>query len=203
MEEERGQSLVFANDFERRVWVASFEAECAKEKCSQLAALNADARLSLFRAMDPMEYANRRDFECDEPQSESLAERPAIAVKPSDIQWPTAEELAAFICVKRVDEPHAISASHKLLSFIERRFGRGITDKVNTMGLHQDIKKACAEAAPGIARAGDGSEAAISGLPHYVGLLMKACVRDGAVIDELRRQGIVVTLEPIKLNEYA
>ena len=57
MDETKSGEFVFGDVYERRVWVAAFEAECRAE-CSQLAAMNADARLSLFRAMSPMAYAN-------------------------------------------------------------------------------------------------------------------------------------------------
>lgn len=62
------------------------------------------------------------------------------------------------------------------------------------MGLHQDIRVACAEAAPGIARAAEGSEASIANLPAYVADLMVTLVRYGNVVDALKARGIDVAV---------
>jgi len=69
------------------------------------------------------------------------------------------------------------------------------------MGLHDDIKAACSEAAPAIARAAEGTEAAIYHLPLRVADLMAVLVNDGRVIDALERKGITITIrqrEPAK-----
>lgn len=52
-----GSEFLFRDEYEKRVWVATFEVECKTAGHSQVAASNADDRLSLFRVMDPMVYA--------------------------------------------------------------------------------------------------------------------------------------------------
>lgn len=60
------------------------------------------------------------------------------------------------------------------------------------MGLHNEIKNACAQAAPAIARAAEGSEASIYNLRFAVADLMVTLVKDGSVIDALKSRGIDV-----------
>ena len=74
--------------------------------------------------------------------------------------------------------------------------------KENQMGLHQDIKAACAEAAPKIAQAAEGSEASIYNLRYAVADLMTVLARDGAIVDALAAKGVRVTIEAKEPAKY-
>lgn len=63
------------------------------------------------------------------------------------------------------------------------------------MGLHDEIRAACAEAAPAIARAADGSEASIYNLRFCFANLASVLMKDGAVVDALKAKGITVSID--------
>ena len=71
------------------------------------------------------------------------------------------------------------------------------------MGLHEEIKAACAGAAPVIARAADGSEASIYNLRFAIADLMAVLVKDGAVIDALKHKGVIVKVQVPEPDKYA
>jgi hypothetical protein len=71
------------------------------------------------------------------------------------------------------------------------------------MGLHDEIKSACAKATPAIARAAEGSEASIYNLRFAVADLMVTLVKDGSVIDALKSKGIEVLVHTPTPEKYA
>jgi len=70
----------------------------------------------------------------------------------------------------------------------------GKAGRVVDVSLHEKIKAACAEAAPRLATAATGTEAAIYHLPLVVADLLAALIDDGRVINALERKGITVSV---------
>ena len=71
------------------------------------------------------------------------------------------------------------------------------------MGLRRDIMVACAEAAPAIASAAEGSEASIYGLRYRFADLAAVLLRDGGVVDALKAKGISVTIDRPRPRKFS
>lgn len=71
------------------------------------------------------------------------------------------------------------------------------------MSLHEDIKSACALAAPAIARAAAGSEASIYNLRFAAAALFAVLINDGAFLDALKVHRISVRIDPILPRKHS
>lgn len=71
------------------------------------------------------------------------------------------------------------------------------------MSLHENIKAACALAAPAIGRAADGSEASIYNLRFAAAALFAALLNDGAFVDALKAHRITAYVDQILPRKHS
>lgn len=71
------------------------------------------------------------------------------------------------------------------------------------MSLHDDIKAACALAAPAIGRAAAGSEASVYNLRFAAASLFAVLLNDGAFVDALKVHRITVHVDLILPRKHS